>query len=380
MRIGIDCYWLSLRRGIGNYTYHLLRALSETAGDHTFVLYVNGRESLSGVPVDPRFTAKVVGRGLPYPVWEQVSLPLQVMRDRLDVLHCPANTAPLFLAKRTKLIVTIHDVMYLLPASVLPQSPSFYQRLGRFYYRLLAPPAARRARCIMTVSQRSKRDIVDKLRVPQEKVRVIYESGNAQCRPLADSSPVTEVKQRYSIDGQYVFALGAVDPRKNTIGVLRSFAHLGKLTALPIRLVIAGLAPEARSAFHTTISRMNLDGRVVLLGFVSEDELVALYNGAAVFVYPSLYEGFGMPILEAMACGTPVVTSPAGAIPEVAGDAALYVDPHKPEEIAHTILRVISDAGLRARMVEKGLDQAKRFSWLNTARQVMETYGMGAAP
>ena len=376
MRIGIDCYWLSLRRGIGNYTYNLLYALSKVATDHSFVLYVNDPKVLSAVPIDPRFTIKVLGKKLPYPVWEQVSLPLAAARDRLDILHCLANTAPLFLPRHLKLILTIHDVMYLLPTSVLPQSPSFYQRVGRLYYRLLAPQAAKRAICIMTVSKHSMRDIVDKLHVPNKKIQVIYESGNVQCRRLADSSPVTEVKQRYSIEGQFIFALGALDPRKNTVGVLRSFAYLRQMTALPIKLVIAGLSQKAKSNFQSVVSEMVLDRHVILLGFISEEELVVLYNGASVFLYLSLYEGFGMPVLEAMECGTPVITSSAGSIPEVAGEAALFVDPKNPEEIAHAILQIITDAELRNLMIEKGFKRAKRFSWTNTAQQVLEIYRM----
>jgi len=376
LRIGIDCYWLSLRRGIGNYTYNLLYALSKVATDHSFVLYVNDPKVLSAVPIDPRFTIKVLGKKLPYPVWEQVSLPLAAARDRLDILHCLANTAPLFLPRHLKLILTIHDVMYLLPTSVLPQSPSFYQRVGRLYYRLLAPQAAKRAICIMTVSKHSMRDIVDKLHVPNEKIQVIYESGNVQCRRLADSSPVTEVKQRYSIEGQFIFALGALDPRKNTVGVLRSFAYLRQMTALPIKLVIAGLSQKAKSNFQSVVSEMVMDRHVILLGFISEEELVVLYNGASVFLYLSLYEGFGMPVLEAMECGTPVITSSAGSIPEVAGEAALFVDPKNPEEIAHAILQIITDAELRNLMIEKGFKRAKRFSWTNTAQQVLEIYRM----
>jgi len=185
---------------------------------------------------------------------------------------------------------------------------------------------------------------------------------------------VAEVKQHYSIEGQFIFALGALDPRKNTLGVLRSFAHLKQLTTVPIWIVVAGLTPEAKNKFHAVISEMNLDGQVVLLGFIPEDELVALYNGAIVFVYPSLYEGFGMPVLEAMACGAPVITTTAGSIPEVAGNAALFIDPKSPEEIADAILRIISDAELRNLMIGKGFEQARRFSWANTTRQVMEIY------
>jgi glycosyltransferase involved in cell wall biosynthesis len=373
MRIGIDARLLNYRRGIGNFVYNLLAELARLPGDEQYIAYVDDVQAAKLAPDDPRFVIRRIGPRF-YPLWEQVSLPLIIRRDRLDILHCPANTAPLFLPKHLKLVVTIHDVMFLLPTTILPQSSSLYQRAGRLYYRLLAPRAAEQATYITTVSKHSMRDIAEKLHVPNEKIRVIYESGNIQCRRIENSSTVAEVKKRYSIEGPFIFALGALDPRKNTMGILHSFAYLKQQTTLPIRLVVAGLTPEAKNKFHALILDMNLDGQVVLLGFIPEYELVALYNGAVVFVYPSLYEGFGMPVLEAMACGTPVVTSSAGSIPEVAGKAALFVDPKNPEEIANAILQIVSDASLRERMIEQGVEQAKRFSWEKTAQQMLEIY------
>ena len=379
MRIGIDARLLTYRRGIGNFVYNLLTELAKLPGDEQYVLYVDDLRATEFAPQDSRFLVKRLGPRF-YPLWEQVSLPLTVARDRLDVLHCPANTVPLFLPRDVKLALTIHDVMYALPKSILPQSPSLYQRLGRLYYHLFALQAVKRATWVMADSEHSCRDIARVLHTPVDRIRVVYAAGNTMCRRFEDRSQIEEVKQCYSIKGRFILALGALDPRKNTLGVLRAFACFREISALPMQLLIAGLAQDAKKRFSTMVVEMGLQEQVILLGFVSEQELVTLYNGADAFVYPTLYEGFGMPVLEAMACGTPVVTSSVGSIPEVAGNAALFVDPHQPEEIARAILRLISDVVLRERMIERGLTQVQRFSWANTAQQVLDTYRMCVMP
>lgn len=373
MRIGIDARLLTYRRGIGNFVYNLLTELAKLSGDDQYILYVDDMQTAQFAPLDPHFVVKILGPKL-YPLWEQVSLSLAVARDCLDVLHCPANTAPFFLPKNVKLVLTIHDVMYALPKSVLPQSPSLYQRLGRVYYHLFALQAVKRATLVMADSEHSRRDIVQILHAPVDRIRVVYAAGNPMSRRFEDRSPVDGVKQRYAINGRFILALGALDPRKNTLGVIQSFASFRRISALPIQLVIAGLAQDAKKRFSALVVEMGLQEQVILLGFVSEQDLVTLYNGADVFIYPTLYEGFGMPVLEAMACGTPVITASVGSIPEVAGNAALFIDPHQPEEIARAILRVISDIALRDRMIEQGLAQAQRFSWANTAQQVLDIY------
>lgn len=373
MRIGIDARLLTYRRGMGNYIRYMLAELANLPGKDQFVLYVNDLRAAEYAPKDPRFMIRKI-RSTFYPFWEQISLPLAVKHDRLDVLHCPANTAPIFLPKPLKLILTIHDVMYLFPNSILPQSPSLYQRAGRLYYRWMTPQAAKRAVRIMTVSESSKRDIADKLCVPSEKIQMVYEAGNATCRRFNDPLPVLEVKKHYAIEGRYVFALGALDPRKNTVHVIRAYTRLLRIYSQPVQLVLAGLSQEAKNKFNVLVSELGLNGKVVVLGFISEQELAALYNGAELFLYPSLYEGFGMPVLEAMTCGAPVVTSPSGSLPEIAGDAALMVDPHNPDEIAEAMLRILSDNLLRERLIKMGMEQAGRFSWAHTARQVLDVY------
>jgi glycosyltransferase involved in cell wall biosynthesis len=373
MRIGIDARLLTYRRGMGNFVYNLLTELVKLPGDEQYILYVDDMRAAQCAPQGPRFVVKRLWSKI-YPVWEQVSLPLAITRDRLDVLHCPANTAPLFLPKHIKLALTIHDVMYALPKSVLPHSPCVYQRVGRMYYYLFARLAVKRAACVMTVSEHSRNDLSRVFHLSTKHIRVVYEAGNPICHQFEGMSLVDEVKERKSITGRYIFALGALDPRKNTLGVLQSLVRFRAFSALPIQLVIAGLAGDAKSQFAALAGDMGLRKQVVLLEFISEQELAALYNGADVFVYPSLYEGFGMPVLEAMACGTPVITSSAGSIPEVAGNAALFIDPYDPSAIAEAILRVINDVGLREQMIGLGLEQARKFSWNRTAQQVLKVY------
>ncbi|MCX6983444.1 MAG: glycosyltransferase family 1 protein, partial [Lentisphaerae bacterium] len=290
MRIGIDARLLTYRRGIGNFVHNLLRELAELPGDEQYILYVDDMRAAEFAPHEPRFVVKKLGPRL-YPLWEQVSLPLAVAHDRLDVLHCPVNTAPLFLPRNVKLALTVHDVMYALPKSVLQPSPSLYQRLGRVYYRLFALQAVKRATCVMTDSEHSRRDVAQILHTSVDRIRVVYASGNPICRRFEDRSPVDDVKQCYSIKGRFILALGALDPRKNTPGVLRAFACFREISASPMQLVIAGLAQNAKKRFSTIVGEMGLQEQVILLGFVSEQELGTLYNGADAFVYPSLYEG-----------------------------------------------------------------------------------------
>jgi len=373
MRIGIDARLLTYRRGIGNFVYNLLTELAKLPGNEQYILYVDDMQAAQFVPQDPRFIVKKLWPRL-YPLWEQVSLALAITCDGPDILHCPANTAPLFLFGNVKLVLTVPDVMYALPKSVLPQSPSLYQRLGRMYYRFFARFAVKRALRIMTLSEHSKHDLVNIFNVLKEKIAVVYLAANPMQQYFEGPSIVEEVMERFAIEGKFIFALGALDPRKNTLGILNSFALLRKMSTLSPQLVIAGLTQAAKKRFSRIIDALGIQKQVVLLGFVSEQELAALYKGSEVFVYPSLYEGFGMPVLEAMACGAPVITTTAGSIPEVAGEAALFVDPKNPEEISHAILRIITDAELRNRMIEQGLEQSKRFSWADTARQVMEIY------
>ncbi len=290
--------------------------------------------------------------------------------DGLDVLHSVGNTAPLHSPRRVKLVLTLHDTMFMWPGSALGGRSSGYQTLGRWYRRYVAPRAARRAAQIVTNSEATRRDVVSRLAVPQEKVRVLGFAPGPDFRPLPPTEYRRHLPQRAAGAGPFLLGFAAKDPRKNTSRLVTAFMRLAE-TQPGLDLVLVGDG-------HDLSSQRNLSAearaRIVVLGFVRREQLIALYNSALLLAYPSLYEGFGLPVLEAMACGTPVVTSRRGALTEVAGDAAIFVDPESTDQIAEAISLLVNDDSLRARQRSRGLARAAQFSWVATAEELVSLY------
>src|SRR5574337_225799 len=290
--------------------------------------------------------------------WIQIALPFRLLADRATLLLSPLPEGMLF--PIIPQVVVVHDVLPL-------HFPDEYPR-QQHYFRYFVPMILRKALAIVAVSENTKRDIVTCYGIGADRVRVIpdgYETSRYQTGIDAQ-----RVRQKYDLE-VYLLYVGNLLPHKNLGRLLNAFARI--TPKFPHRLVIAGrkdiryypaLAAEAR--------RLGLEERVVFLDYVSADELPALYAGAEAFVFPSLYEGFGLPILEAMACGTPVVASRAGSLPEVAGEAALLVDPHDIEELAGAMEAVLSDPAVREDLRRKGLKQVERFSWERTAKMTLE--------
>lgn len=370
LRIGIDARLVNYRRGIGNFVYHLLEGIANKDLPHTFYVYVDSDDSAAAVPAARNFVTRVLKPRVE-PVWEQLRLPFAVWRDRLDVLHSTAITAPLFLPRRTRLIASLHDVMYLHSTSELPRSPSRRQRLGRLYRRLIVPSVSRIAAHIMTISQFSKEDIVRTLGTNERKITVVHLAASPSFRvepvlppPVIDGHP---------IERPFVFVLGAVDPRKNTSTAIQAFAR-ARHVLKGVQLVIAGLPQSDQNRFRAVAQEAGVSADTVFLGFTDESTLVALYQSAEVFLYPSLYEGFGIPIVEAMSCGTPVITSKTSSMPEISAGATVMVDPSSVEEIAEALQRLLMDKGLRARLRKEGLERAMDFSWGRVVEQVLALY------
>ncbi|HWZ15279.1 MAG TPA: glycosyltransferase family 1 protein [Mucilaginibacter sp.] len=372
LTIGIDARFLSKRRGIGNYIKNLLEELAKTTSQHKFILYADSKAVINAVPDDPRFNLKIIPFKL-YPVWEQVILPFYVWADKLDILHCPGNSAPIVLPKRTKLVVTIHDVMYMLPGRMLPSSPSLYQRIGRLYLRCVVPIVAKNAIRIITISKYSKSDIVRSLSIDESRLSVIYEAPGTVFRQ--NSAEPRTVLAKFSLNLEhYILAFGAIDPRKNTVRIINAFAEFHKGNQSTHQLVIVGLSKSAIDHFSKLIQSLNLREKVALLGFISEEELISLYSLAEVMLYPSLYEGFGIPVLEAMACGTPVIGSTSASIPEIAGNAALLVDPVNVSELTYAITKMCADNLLRQEYRARGHKRAAEFSWQKVAQETLSIY------
>ncbi|MFZ5494500.1 MAG: glycosyltransferase family 4 protein [Verrucomicrobiota bacterium] len=378
LRIGMDVRLLAKRRGIGNYVHNLLEAVAASDTRHRFVLYGDHEELRAVAPADDRFEVRIMSPKI-YPVWEQLALPVQAGRDGVDLLHCPANAGPLWMPRDVGLVLTVHDVMYMLPESQLPVSPSLYQRLGRAYLRRVVPSAVRHARAVLTISRYSRSDICRHLGVKAETVDVIHEAAGRTFRPLANDEAEARLRG-FGLRRSFFVTLGAIDPRKNTLFTIEAFARLVAQGEQEHDLVIVGLAPKAREHFAQHLRARNLGPRVHLLGFVTEEELTALYGRATAILYPSLYEGFGIPILEGMACGTPVVGSVHASIPEIAGDAALLIDTVEPEMLTAAMARILGDVGLRRELIARGRKRAAEFSWDKLAKETLAVYERVSRP
>jgi glycosyltransferase involved in cell wall biosynthesis len=361
MRIAFD-----LRRignpGIGRYMKCLTEAVVAQAPEHEYLLIMpQAGEAL----VDAPSAAKVTPCLKYYSLREQVELPRILARHKIDLLHSPHFLLPL--VRPCPAVATIHDVVYLACPQDLPS------RAGRLYYRAMMHASSRLAARVITDSEHSKNEIVRYLGSDPAKIEVIYPGVDQQFSRVTDPARLDAVRSRYGLDGDYILCVGIYKPRKNHTGLLRAFRHVLE-SGVSAQLVIAGPMGEGEPVLRRLAADLGVSDSIVFTGFIDETDLRALYSAARVCVCPSMYEGFGFTVLEAMACGTPVVCSSRTSLPEVAGVAALFFDPHKPEEMAGQLLRALSDVALRAAMIERGWLNVKRFSWAETARQTLAVY------
>jgi glycosyltransferase involved in cell wall biosynthesis len=363
MKIAFD-----LRRinnpGIGRYMKCLTEAILAQAPQNDYLLILPpGAES--SVNETPGRVEKLISPLKYYSLREQVELPRILRRHNVDLLHAPHFNMPWL--RTCPVVVTLHDVIYLACPQDLPS------RMGRMYYRAMMASAVKRSDRIITDSDFSRKDIVRYLGAKPEKIEVVRPGIDPIFRQVTDDETLGAMRARWGIQGDYLIYAGIYKPRKNHVGLLRAFKHfLGR--GVDVKLVIAGPMNEGETELRELAAELGIAERVVFTGFVSDADLLALYSGARVYACPSLYEGFGFTVQEAMACGAPVVCSPETSLPEVAGDAAIYADPRNPAEFGDALYRVFSDNQLAQALKEKGKKNVQRFSWSIAAGQVLSVY------
>lgn len=362
MRIGIDAFpALETQGGVGTYVRHLLPALAALNSGDELVAYVPRQQESRGNLI--RLDCLP---GVSYRPTSRMALRWRGRVDGLDLYH---GTNFKFQAEgRHGAVVTIHDLW-------LDRYPQYSRKLfGQGASRLRARRRLRSAARVIADSRHTARDIQEVYGIPPEKIAVVYPGTPSAFFDEPPADRLFDIRKRYNLDTEpYVLFVGGADPRKNHRVLLEAFAgpaEIGK----DVRLVIAGDADYRGHRISDTLRERQLEGRVRCLGPVSGDDLRLLYRGAELFAFPSLYEGFGFPVLEAMACGTPVLTSNRTSLPEVAGEAALLVDPESPEEVAEGIRRILTDSSLRLSLRNKGLARAKEFNWETTARLTHAVY------
>jgi glycosyltransferase involved in cell wall biosynthesis len=337
-----------------------------------FVLYIYKPDVERLLPREPNVTIRRIGIPF-YPLWEQVGLPIAALIDNLDILHCLGNTAPLLLPNSIKLVLSLMDVMFLQRDEYVPRSTTIYQALGRAYRCFFAPRCARSAQQVITISDYSRHDIFSRIPgLDTERVSISYlacDSVFEQTSALQPRAHEWMVPKR-----PYILALGAEDPRKNTLFLVKAYLKLLRVHKITEDLVISGYANWSSSEAYRLVRRSGAVNRVRFLSFVSIEQLAALYREAALFVYPSLYEGFGIPLLEAFSSGCPVAASNTTSIPEVGSDAATYFDPLNEDSLGQAILRLIQDVEFRKLMVNRGYARACDFRWSKTAQQTISVY------
>jgi glycosyltransferase involved in cell wall biosynthesis/O-antigen/teichoic acid export membrane protein len=370
MKIALD-----LRRirnpGIGRYMKCLTEAVVTQAPEHEYLLILPPGDE-EAVARDGHRVEKIAPPLKYYSVREQIELPRMLRRHQVDLLHSPHFNLPL--VRTCPTVVTFHDVIYLACKQDLPS------RAGRLYYRAMMSASARRADRIITVSEFSKRDIVERLAVDPAKIEVIHSGLAGEFHPVADGPDRQSILAGYGIqiDIPYILYAGIYKPRKNHAGLIRAFRRF-LISGVKAQLVIAGSMNEGEAGLRALAGELGLAGKVVFTGFVPDQHLPALYSAARVYACPSVYEGFGFTVLEAMACGVPVVCSPETSLPEVAGDAALYADPRNPREFACALERVFSDGDLRHKLIDVGHRNWRRFTWERAASKTLAIYEQAAA-
>ena len=374
MRIGLDGKILTLQaRGTGRYAINLVRAmLAEAAArrpDLDFVIFT-GPQTSREVMNEFRGACDECFLGARSSVIRLLTqVPAALRRLRIDVFHGMDHVGIPLIGRTGKYVVTIYDVIPL----ILPET---FTPRHRTIVRCALARVRREAERVIVPSHATKRDVVRHVGLPEDRVVVTPGGCEPRFRPVHSEGALRRVAARYGLPSRYVLAVGTLEPRKNLTALLEAFARLRRGRAIDpsLRLVLAGARGWLDEPIFRTVRALGLERAVHFPGFIDDDDLPAVYSGAALFVFPSLYEGFGLPPLEAMACGVPVVTSNVSSMPEVAGDAAVLVDPRDVDGLASAIARVSGDEALRASLRAAGIARARQFSWETTARRTLDAY------
>lgn len=367
MRIGIEAQRI-FRKNKHGMDYVVLQEIKELQQMDTkneyFVFVAPGEDRC--VEDTKNFHIMEIGGGF-YPLWEQYTLPQTVKSLNLDMLHCTSNTAPIRCS--IPLILTLHDIIFLEPRD--KSNKSLYQNMGWLYRRLVVPKILKKCQRIITVSEFEKEHIISTLGIPEKQMAMIYNGYNEWFKPLEDSY---KVYKKYIDSPGYFFFLGNTDPKKNTERTLVAYSKYLEKSEVRRKLLMADLDKQYLDDIISRNKIENIRENIIMPGYIVNSDLPYIYSNAFAFLYTSLRESFGIPLLEAMACGTPVITSNTSSMPEIGGPDAILINPNHTEEITEMMLRLEKDDDFYRKQEEIGLARARQFSWRRTAEQLLLLY------
>lgn len=384
MKIGIDITpAINQTAGIGRYTRQLVTNLLEIDNRNQYLLYslfgnLKERTSRRGHPFSEEVSPYQKARNYQLKLYnyrpqllksyflflKSIGKSPDFLTKEADIIHSTDFVLPA--SEKRPSVLTIHDVIFL-------KYPQFYTWRNRNYMKSVANFSIKRANAVITYSNATKNDLIDRLGVNEDKIIVIPLAVDERFMQAKDDQ-IEEIRRKYKIPQTYILTLSTLEPRKNIRRLFEAFAKLKKDKSIEHKLVIAGQKGWGNKDFFSKLVELGINDDVIITGFIEEEDLPAIYSGASIFVYPSLYEGFGLPPLEAMACGTPVICSNTSSLPEVVGDAAWQVDPTDTEDIAKAMAKIIEDKSLALDLRTKGLKQAKKFDWKTTAEKTLQVY------
>ncbi|MEI6883260.1 MAG: glycosyltransferase family 1 protein [Bacteroidota bacterium] len=372
MRIGIEGQRLFRRKkhGMDMVALELVKNLMKIDYENEYYIFVKKDENPCLESIRNFNIVELESKS--YPIWEQKSLPIAAKKAGCEILHCTSNTAPIYTS--IPLVVTLHDIIYMESLSLFKKGFSNYQKFGNIYRRMVIPRVAKKCIKLITVSEYSKNRISTFFHIDDSRIKAIYNGVSPHFHPTTNNEIISNIKLSYKLPEKFVLFLGNTDPKKNTIGVLRAISIFNKTSEDKIHLVMLDFEKEALINLIDKVRDKDLINYITLPGYVNYSDLPGIYSMSSIFLYPSLTEGFGIPILEAMACGTPVITSNTSSMPEIGGNAAIFIDPYKPEQIADAIALLLSDPEKCKQLVTLGFEQSKKFTWRNMATEVLDVY------
>lgn len=364
MKIGIDTRVLTnCKAGFNRYVSELVEAMRKIAPENTYICYIDKKNDLLNYLTLKRAWGSIENHIIG-DIWEQLKLPVDLYREKVNVYHGTIGRLPR-LRLGVKYVVTIHDLNPI-------RFRNFYSHSFNWFMSTMLRWSANVADRIIAISDNTKKEIIEFLNVPEEKIKVIYSGVNEHWKPIDFESNASLINYRYGIQVPYILTVSNIEPKKNLPRLFSAYSMLKKNKDIREQLVIVG--PKGWKAENIIDCSRAISDGVVFTGHLNDYELRILYSGAKLFVLPSLHEGFGLPLLEAMACGAPVIASNVAAIPEIVGDAAVLFNPSDIEEIAQTIETTLANEELLKRMREKGLKRVNLFSWEKTARETLKIY------
>ena len=376
MRIGIEAQRIFRKKkhGMDMVALELIKNLQIIDKVNDYFIFVKPDEDNSVLQETANF--KIIElKGGPYPTWEQIALPKAAKKYHCDILHCTSNTAPFF--TDIPLITILHDIIYMESSylKILKSSASAYQKFGNIYRKLVVPRVVKKSKKVITVSHFEKNRIGEFFGIKgDKKLDAIYNGVSEHFKPITNNEELLRVKNKYHLPDKFFFFLGNTDPKKNTKGTLKAFSDFLKQSNSDYKLVMLDYDKIELNKLLLEIDDVNLINQIVLTGYVVNTDLPAIYSQCAIFLYPSLRESFGIPMLEAMSCNVPVITSNTSSMPEVAADAAHIINPFQPQEITDGIIKILNDDDYRKSLCEKGLERSKQFSWKNMAKDYLKQY------